>query len=51
MHNKELKKQISTAKRKYEKPVLILLMSANTEGKARTDPSEFTTFSYAFAPS
>jgi hypothetical protein len=48
MHNKELKKQISTAKRKY---VLILLMSTNTEGKARTDPSEFTTFSYAFAPS
>jgi hypothetical protein len=47
----EQQKQIQTTKRIYEKPALILLMSANTEGKVRTDPSEFTTFSYSFAPS
>jgi|GEM_PF-6556184 len=46
----EQKKQIQAGKRKYEKPVLIELMSANTDGK-RYFPTEIFPFGPSEGPS
>jgi hypothetical protein len=47
----EQKEQIQAGKRKYEKPLLIELTSAGTEGKFFASPTEFSTFGNSSGPS